>query len=49
MPGAQHAQVEHQRFDALVDLHRDARGRRQVQRVEQVGDIALPRSRSRHV
>jgi hypothetical protein len=35
--GAQHRQVEHQRFDALFGLRRNAAFGRQVQAVDQVG------------
>jgi hypothetical protein len=38
MAGAQHRQVQDERLDALVDLHRDPARRRQLQAVEQVGD-----------
>ena len=36
--GAQRRQVQHHRFDRLVDLHRDARAFGDLQRREQVGD-----------
>ena len=36
--GAQHREVEQQRLDRLLGLHRHARARRQPERIEQVGD-----------
>ena len=36
--GAQHGQVEEQRLDRFLDLHRDPARRRQVERIEQVGE-----------
>jgi hypothetical protein len=36
--GAQHGEVEEQRLDRFFDLHGDPARRRQVERVEQVGE-----------
>ena len=39
MAGAQHGQVQHQRLHALFGLHGHAAVRRQVERIQQVGDL----------
>ena len=44
VPGTQHRQVQHQRLDALLHLHRHARLRRQVRRTSRLAIIAVARS-----
>jgi hypothetical protein len=36
--GAQHREIEQQRLDRFLGLDRDPRARRQVERIEQVGE-----------